>query len=396
MTEVWKMLLVAIIAALVVLSALCVSEAQEDKDLKHSVVIITFGEKHVAAEIMPDGEVKNFEKLVLGEYEKTVKAWKTAVDKAKQDGRQFDEPEPARPKFLVYKEGLSRPKAQQELDKFKSVLDRDKALDDWRDAYAKNTEPVAKSGLRKPEKPKGKHVTILTYNVNYALPKSRETAKTILESKADIVFLQETNSKWEKLLKRELKKDYPHSLLRHPDGKYKAAGLAVFSKHELKELKYIKSKIEWFPACLLEVDTPVGKLRVLHLHLKPVTSEKGSFNLDALKKTMEKHIEEIRHFYPSDEKEKPVLVLGDFNENRQGDTVKWLQEKGCKNALPEFDTTTPTWSGRVHGMELRQQIDHILYSKRLHCCEAKVIKKGGSDHNPVCAVFELKDAKSDK
>jgi endonuclease/exonuclease/phosphatase (EEP) superfamily protein YafD len=113
---------------------------------------------------------------------------------------------------------------------------------------------------------------------------------------------------------------------------------------------------------------------------------------------MKKHVEEIRHFYPSDEKEKPVLVLGDFNENRQGDAVKWLQERGYKNALPEFDTTTPTWSGKIRDMKLKlkAQVDHILYTTRLHCCEAKVIKKGGSDHNPVLAVFEIKKDKPDK
>jgi endonuclease/exonuclease/phosphatase (EEP) superfamily protein YafD len=375
--------LLPVVTALAVLLVLCILQAQE-KDEKHSVVIIAFGEKHVAAEIMPDDEVKDFEKLVLAEYEKAVKAWKSAVNKAK----------PEKPKFHIYKKGFSRKEAQQELDKLKSVLDKNKAIENWRDAYAGKGESGEASGLRKPEKPKGKHVTILSYNVNYALPKSRESVKAILESKADIVFLQETNKKWERLLKHELKKDYPHYLFRHPDGKYKAAGLAVFSKHKIKELKYVKSKIKWFPACLYEVNSPVGNMRILHLHLKPVTSEKGRYSLDSLKKTMEKHVEEIQHFYPSDEK--PVLVLGDFNENRQGDAIKWLQEKRYKNALPEFDKTTPTWSGKVQGMKLQQQVDHILYSMKLHCCEAKVIMKGGSDHNPILAVFELKNEKPDK
>jgi endonuclease/exonuclease/phosphatase (EEP) superfamily protein YafD len=385
LTEVRHLKLAAFIVAFAVLSIVCAVQAQE-RDGKHSIVIVSFGDKRVAAEIVPDGEVGEFKELVVGEYEKAVKAWKS----------EADEPKPEKPQFRVYKEGLSRQRAEEEVKKLRSVLDRDKALDDWRDAYAKRAEPVSKSGLRKPEKPKGKHVTVLTYNVNYALPKSGESVKAILESKADVVFLQETNRKWEKLLKREMKKNYPHSLFRHPGGKYKAAGLAVFSKHELKELKYIKSKIGWFPACLYEVNLPVGKMHVLNLHLKPVTSEKGRFDLDALKKTMEKHVEEIQHFYPSEDKDKPIFILGDFNEPCQGDAVKWLQERGYKNALPEFDATTPTWSGKVHGMKLEQQVDHIFYSKKLHCCEAKVIKKGGSDHNPVLAVFEVQQDKPDK
>jgi endonuclease/exonuclease/phosphatase family metal-dependent hydrolase len=103
---------------------------------------------------------------------------------------------------------------------------------------------------------------------------------------------------------------------------------------------------------------------------------------------METHVKEIEAFYKSVKKDTPTLILGDFNESDSGPALKWLKEKGFTDALPEFDKKTPTWRAKLEGVSIEERPDHILYSKHLHCYEAKVVKKGASDHYPVFAGFE--------
>lgn len=383
------------VGVLLALALLCIAQGDGVKKShgeKYSLVILYFDGIGYACEIVPDGEVGKLKKLVRAEHKKTREAWKKARKEAKENKEQFTKPKPPKPSFKLYKKGLFREDCEKELQKLKNFASSAiTLLNNWRDAYRKLKTTVDSERLRKPGRPKGRHVSVLTYNVNYAMPEPKETLKAILESKADVIFLQETNEKWEKLLRRKLKEKYPHSLFRYPTGKFLAAGQAIFSMHKVREIKFIKSSVGWFPAWLLEVDTPIGKMQVLALHLKPVTRKNGRRDAAAVEETMEVHLKEIGAFYPSVKKDAPTLVLGDLNEGDSGDTAKWLKDQGFTDALPEFDRKTPTWRWKVGKMPLKERPDHILYSKHLHCYEAKVMEKGGSDHYPVLAGFQKKN-----
>jgi endonuclease/exonuclease/phosphatase family metal-dependent hydrolase len=361
----------------------------------------TSGKKEIltAGEIVPDREIVKFKKIVRAEYKETKSAWEKAKKEAKKTKQKFDRPKPPEPKFKVFKKNLTLEEAQNEVDKLKGIaaIANKTVLDNWRDAYKEETEARESEKVRKPEKPKGKHFTVMTYNLNYGSSKPVDSVKVILESKADIVFLQETNKEWEKLLRRVLKKEYPHCLFRQPGEKYKGEGQAVFSKRKVSELKWIESGLGWFPGWLVQADTPIGELQVLALHLKPVSYKKARKDAQEIKDTMETHVKEIEAFYKNVKKNTPLLVLGDLNESDSGPAMKWLKEKGFIDALPEFDRKTPTWRAKLEGMTIEERPDHILYSKHLHCYEAKVIKKGNSDHYPVLAGFEKKsESKKEK
>jgi endonuclease/exonuclease/phosphatase (EEP) superfamily protein YafD len=83
----------------------------------------------------------------------------------------------------------------------------------------------------------------------------------------------------------------------------------------------------------------------------------------------------------------PTLVAGDFNDNPNSRVVEWLENKGMLNAVPQFDRRAPTWEYRGSVVRLRRRMDHIIYSPELHCCSARVLRAGASDHFPVDAVF---------
>ena len=81
-----------------------------------------------------------------------------------------------------------------------------------------------------------------------------------------------------------------------------------------------------------------------------------------------------------------MLVAGDFNDNPNSRVVEWLERKGMINALSQIDRRTPTWEYRGSVVSLRRRMDHIVYSPELHCCSARVLRAGASDHFPVEAV----------
>jgi len=375
----------ALLAILIAAAILSLRQAGDRK--KYSIVGFYFKEKGLALEIVPDREVAKLKDKVRKRYKEALQSWKEQKDISKKEKVEFDKPEPPLPVTKTYKRGMSLDEANEEMKKLKLAAGMATTLlESWEDAYREEKE----ENLRKPEKPKGKHFSLITFNVNYALPGAEDSLKAILEADAGIVCLQETNEKWEKILKEKLKSKYEHMLFHNPNGGKSASGFAVLSKFEVKEISFAKSKVGWFPAWLLEADTPAGKFRILNLHLKPGGWRDGIPDAKDLEEMAETHVKEVEGFYPEKENEKPHIILGDLNESDGGKALKWLKEKGFTDALSEFDSKTPTWRWKVGALELKERLDHILYSKKILCCEAKVIEKGGSDHRPVFAVFEEK------
>jgi len=240
--------------------------------------------------------------------------------------------------------------------------------------------------VRVPEEPSGPHFSVLTYNINWGGGRKPElSANAILKANADIICLQETTPAWENYLKGFLQETYPYCMFRHSGG---AGGIAVLSKKPLKQVAYVPSKAGWFPGWVVQADTPLGLVQILCVHLRPPLGERGGFSLGAYMSIKGIHRKEIEDFNTQLMPDVPTIVLGDFNEGGSGSAVKWLKAKGMTDALPEFDAFTKTWRWNTRLVTLSARFDHILYSKHLHCLEARVLEEGSSDHFPVMAVFE--------
>ncbi len=233
-----------------------------------------------------------------------------------------------------------------------------------------------------PERP---HLTVMTYNVNYGLAGDDETLAAIRRGGADIVLLQETTAAWEAELRRELGSSYSHVAFRHSAG---AGGLGVLSKHPFEERDYLPPEAGWFPAWRLVFDSPLGKLQVLNLHLRPPVSDGGSV-LSGYFSTPPIRESEMAQFHASLEPGLPTLVVGDFNEGSGGRAIVYLAERGFRSALPEFEGPQDTWRWQTSVGTVRSQLDHIVYDERLEPLEVKVLPYGRSDHLPVIGVFEL-------
>jgi endonuclease/exonuclease/phosphatase (EEP) superfamily protein YafD len=233
---------------------------------------------------------------------------------------------------------------------------------------------------RPPPAPDTPAWTVMTYNVNFGLGGDASTIDAIRAGGADVVFLQETTPEWEDALRARLAGLYPYMAFRHGGG---AGGLGVMSRLPFADVAVLAPPSGWFPAWRLRLETPLGALQALVVHLHPPVSERGSY-VSGYFSTPRVRLAEIAGYFEAGD----ALVAGDFNEDNGGRAVEFLESAGLRSVLPEFRPGATTWRwGTVLG-ELTEQLDHIVYaSSRLEPLDARVLDAGRSDHLPVVATF---------
>ncbi len=250
---------------------------------------------------------------------------------------------------------------------------------------------LAAAGCASPRamrEPAGPSVSVLTWNLNWGMPAPDAAVEAIREADADVVCLQEVTPEWEALLYRALRTPYPHVLFRSGQA---ASGLAILAKRPLREIAFIPSPAGWFPAHIVRAETAVGPVQVLNVHLRPAVNDRGSFSPGVYAfKNPGIHKEEIDAFLARRDPDLPAIVVGDMNEGPDGAAVGLLERRGFQNALPKFQPGAYTWRQPTSVGTIGKAIDHILYASPLDALSARVLDRGGSDHLPVIAVFELK------
>jgi endonuclease/exonuclease/phosphatase family metal-dependent hydrolase len=232
-------------------------------------------------------------------------------------------------------------------------------------------------------------LTVMTYNVNYGLAGDLDTLVAIRDSLAELVLLQETTPAWERVIRLFLANDYPHMVFEHSP-RWAPGGMAALSKEPLHPDTPVESPVGWFFGWRLEADTPLGRVQVLNVHLRPPLSDPGRFAKGYFS-TRSDRVREMDTYLATLKPGIPTFVVGDFNENEGGAALRQALDRGMDNALPAFQPGASTWRWPVGPLTARTRLDHILYEPaRHHCLEAKVLHKGRSDHLPVTASFSGK------
>lgn len=229
---------------------------------------------------------------------------------------------------------------------------------------------------------KANNISILTYNLNYSF--INKNVVTILDSlNADVVCLQETNGEWEQIIRNGLADKYPFIYFKNQGT---AGGLATLSKYPIINTIHIKNNPGWFPACLVSIKKDEDTIQLLNIHLKPGLTKKGRIGWNAYFKANEIHTKELIHFLKMVDTNLPTIILGDFNENDNGETLQWLREKmKFQDALSKFDKKSKTWRWII----LRGRYDHLFFNDLISCYNAAVYKLGKSDHFPVIGEFKI-------
>jgi endonuclease/exonuclease/phosphatase (EEP) superfamily protein YafD len=234
----------------------------------------------------------------------------------------------------------------------------------------------------------GATLAVLSYNLNFGIAGDAATLDAVAGQPSDLVLLQETTPEWEQALRARFSGDFPYIMFRHCCG---AGGLGVLSKHPLREEEYIEPpEGGWFPGWRLSVQSPLGELQVLNVHLRPQLGDSGANIggvLSGMVTTPPIRKQQIQHYVSRLEAGIPAIVAGDFNESEHGGAISWLEARGLHSVLPDF-SDEDTWSWNTSLGNVSRRFDHIVTSRELRALSARVIDAGRSDHRPVFALLE--------
>lgn len=226
-------------------------------------------------------------------------------------------------------------------------------------------------------------LSVLTFNVNFGVGHDPRNVAAVSEADADLVLLQETTEQSETVFREALADHYPHMLFRDCCN---AGGLGVLSKYPLLEEAYLEPTVGWFPAWRVVVDSPLGRVQALSVHLRPPMSDRGSW-VAGYFSTRGVRRDEIAAFWSAMDPELPTIVAGDFNEDAGGRAIAYLAEMGLQSALPQVQPRAKTWRWSTGVGELRMMLDHVVYGAGLKQHGAEVLDRGTSDHLPVRVVL---------
>lgn len=216
-------------------------------------------------------------------------------------------------------------------------------------------------------------LSVLQFNVLTTNHQYKSTIDNIKKIAPEFISFQEVSDGWAKALKKGLSEDYPYSkIVKHKDA---SQGLAIFSKHPLKEITYH----EWAGTGNISGIIEIGDQEVnfLSLHTRSPTTE--------LKwKIRNKHIKAAADFVA--QKEGEFIVLGDFNTVPWDNQLTQFRKKtdlvdSRKKLMPTFPAWGPKYIAQI-------PIDYIFHSKGIKCGSLDSIKMS-SDHNAVLGEFEI-------
>ncbi|MCP4499277.1 MAG: endonuclease/exonuclease/phosphatase family protein [Deltaproteobacteria bacterium] len=195
-------------------------------------------------------------------------------------------------------------------------------------------------------------------------------------------FLQETTPAWERWAKLHLKRSHPYQEFRHHGA---AGGLALLSKTPFDDVAFVESPVGWFPGWAVLVQTQLGPVQVLNVHLHPPVTNDGNFVLGFFS-TGDEREEELSAFLDELDPKWPTLVVGDFN-GASGAALRHAESRGLICALHEVNPGANTWYWPLGPIMLRNALDHILHDNMLGVVDAWTLDLGESDHIPIVSIF---------
>jgi len=227
------------------------------------------------------------------------------------------------------------------------------------------------------------HFKLQTFNVEQSHFSDPPTVEAIGAAGADIICLQEIQPEWETAIRARYADEYPEMLFYPVPG---SDGLGVISKYPIYDQGYHQAPTEWHPAWHILVDTPMGPVQVLNVHLRSVfRGEPGK--VESYLTLNQDHLLSIQEFSSDCLTGLPTLVAGDFNEEPDGSGVKYLESQGYRNALPLYHPGQGTWRDPP-AWQFEQTIDHVLFNSSFVPLNAWVENAGNSDHIPVVVHVE--------
>ena len=220
-----------------------------------------------------------------------------------------------------------------------------------------------------------KKITIISANVYQFNKEYQRFIDLIKKNKPDVFLTMESNGDWENAL-QTLEKEYP---FQHKVPLENTYGMHVYSKIKMESAKthfFVADDIPSIEAHLKTEDD--FKFVFIGIHPPPPspTEEETSKERDGDLLSVGKRVKEI---------EKPVVVIGDFNN------VAWSKSSTLFRKISHLidPRVGKAFVSTFHAKYklLRFPIDLMFHSEDIFITELKTLEKFGSDHLPVYCEF---------
>jgi endonuclease/exonuclease/phosphatase family metal-dependent hydrolase len=239
---------------------------------------------------------------------------------------------------------------------------------------------------------------LATYNINFGNPNLSAVIDAIKASDADIVCLQETNARSAAVLKLAFGKQYNYIRFNGTVKPYLAGGFAVLSRVPIVNEWFIPARHGLFGIHAFEVKLNDRELQIFSVHMQPVRIPRGggvrnlAATLTAFSKNKETHEQEIAQVLQHVRKDRPTLIVGDFNSLTNGKAPEALRDNGFVDSFASVNEEpgkNATWHWPTKYGEIALRFDYIFHTESLRTIDSRVIKTAGSDHYLVVSQLEV-------
>ncbi|HEX5398968.1 MAG TPA: endonuclease/exonuclease/phosphatase family protein [Verrucomicrobiae bacterium] len=234
-----------------------------------------------------------------------------------------------------------------------------------------------------------------TFNLNCRNPHTDQILDALKDTKADVLFLQETTVESERFLATQLNASYPYFYATGHLGRFAEEGLAFASKIPLREVTFSPPDKGFFGFYSATCRVGETTVKLINVHLTPFVIRQGAGivgDLAEIQGTEDKHAAEIETIVRTFDVGQPVIVAGDFNSPSTFIAPSRLTKMGLVDSFAATHSdpnTHPTWHGTVASVDLRLRLDYIFHTRRFQSVESEIIEQGGSDHFPIVSELRL-------
>lgn len=219
--------------------------------------------------------------------------------------------------------------------------------------------------------------TVVSHNVAAANTDVPGTIRTLVDSGAQIVALQELAGRQLRAYETGLADAYPHHTVQGTVG--------LWSKYPLDDVAPVNLRMGWTRAFRAEVTTPQGPLAVYVAHLPSVRLKaEGGFTVNQRDLSAQALGDAIQT-----EPLKKVLLLGDLNGTMNDRSLAPVTSQMRSAQGAAGDGFGFSWPAAFP----MARIDQIMSKGGLDPVDSRTLPRDGSDHLPVAATYRYQPAR---
>lgn len=225
--------------------------------------------------------------------------------------------------------------------------------------------------------PSGKPLKILLANVFTKNQQHSKFISLVSQEKPDLVIVQEMDSRWAKEL-TAIHSRFPYRFIKPRSDNF---GIGIYSSLPLENSEVKSVDNSDIPILVSQIKINKQPISIVSMHPPAPLSPR---HLRLRNKQLAKTSDYVNRL------QNPHLVIGDLNTTMWSPYYQqFIRDSGLKNTRSGFGIQ-PTWP--VFFPILWIPIDHCLVSSHFQVISNRIGKDIGSDHYPVIAELELKDA----